>query len=297
MRDMTDAELSSQWDTVRTSFSTSIMVDTALSSLAENLDGPQWPGTDKRDCPSDYIDFNYAETIERLNQRGYPEGTMEELITILSETLAFDDPFGDMVEHSEAAAAAENPILENLKKLEIPANYPIEFTSLSNDAKEFCELEQLTTLGEFAVFAQGMSQNVIVGGDFKTLLNALSHVDEKAIAKFLPFRPGEKGLHFVESVGGVARNLRKLERDKLLAGGNPGMETTAQVAKLAHHFADDLAALKTRIGEGGELSREVMVLQDPTHEPVVAGLLRVQLPGAAVKSKKKTSWLGRLFGR
>ncbi len=31
------------WDEVRSAFATSIMVDTALSSLAQNLDGPDWP--------------------------------------------------------------------------------------------------------------------------------------------------------------------------------------------------------------------------------------------------------------
>ena len=31
------------WDEVRTAFATSIMVDTSLSSLAQNLDAPDWP--------------------------------------------------------------------------------------------------------------------------------------------------------------------------------------------------------------------------------------------------------------
>ena len=40
-------------------------------------------------------------------------------------------------------------------------------TALEPGTLEFCKLERLTTLGEFAVFAQNMSQNVIVGGDFR----------------------------------------------------------------------------------------------------------------------------------
>lgn len=293
---MSDSELSAQWDSVRTSFSTSIMVDTALSSLAENLDGPEWPGADKKDSPADYIDLSYEEAVELMNSRGYPEGTMAELVTILSETLAFDDPFGDMVEHSEAAAEAENPILENLQKLQIPEGYPIELSSLSSDAKEFCELEKLGTLAEFAVFAQGMSQNVIVGGDFKTLLNALSHVDEKAIAQFLPFRPGQKGLHFVEAIGGVAKGLRKLEREKIKSGGDISIEITARVGKVAKYFEKDLAALQGRIAVGGDLAREVMVLQDPDSEVIAAQLIRPHMPSAP-KPAKKSGWLGRLFGR
>jgi len=292
---MSDQDSALEWDKVRKSFATSIMVDTALSSLAENLDGPEWPGAAKKDTPADYIDLDYNEAMGMLTSRGYAPESMEQLIEILRETLAFDDPFGDMVEHSEAAADADNPILENLKKLEIPESFPISLSSLSKDAKEFCELEKLSTLAEFAVFAQGMSQNVIVGGDFKTLLNALSHIDEKAIAKFLPFRPGSKGLHLVEAIGGVARNLRSLEKDKLKAGGDPSIETAAHVGEVVAYFPDDLAAMKARVVAGGEVSREVMVLQDPATEPVAERLLQDYLPQK--ESTKKSGWFGRLFGR
>lgn len=292
---MSDSNISAQWNEARTAFASSIMVDTALSSLAENLDGPAWPGGGKKDSPADYIDLSYDEVVEMLALRGYPEGTVDELIVILNETLAFDDPFGDMVEQSEASTETENPILENLAKLEIPEDYPIRFSSLSKDAKEFCELEKLSTLSEFAVFAQGMSQSVIVGGDFKTLLNALSHVDEKSIAQFLPFRVGHKGLHLIEAIGGVVRGLRDLERQKLAAGEDPSIDLVGRVAELTQHFSTDLEALKARAETGVELSREVMVLQDPETEPLVMRLLASYLP--TTEQPKKSGWLGRLFGR
>ncbi len=209
---MSDSNMSTQWDEARTAFASSIMVDTALSSLSENLDGPQCPGKGKKDSPADYIDLGYEEAVEMLAMRGYPVGIIADLITIFTETLAFDDPFGDMVEQSESAAETENHIIENLGKLTIPGNFPIRPTSLSKDAQGFCEFESLSTLTEFAVFAQGMSQNVIVGGDFKMLLNAPSHGDEKSIAKFLPFRPAHKGLHLIEAIGGLVRTMRDMDR-------------------------------------------------------------------------------------
>ncbi|GAB5560147.1 MAG: hypothetical protein SynsKO_17940 [Synoicihabitans sp.] len=292
---MSDSDLAAQWEEARKAFATSIMVDTALSSLAENLDGPEWPGTGKKDCPADYIDLTYEEVVEMLAMRGYPEGTVNELITILTETLAFDDPFGDMVEHSETVAESENPLLDNLKKLEIPEDYPIALTHLSKEAKEFCELEGLTTLSEFAVFAQGMAQNVVVGGDFKTLLNALSHVDERGIAQTLPFRPGHKGLHLVEALGGVVRGMKDLERQNLRETGEASATTRAQVGQLTRYFADDLESIKTNVDQGVELSREVMVLQDPSVEPLVGQLLASYLPKK--EEPKKSGWFGRLFGR
>ncbi|MBT5901697.1 MAG: hypothetical protein HOH58_06280 [Opitutaceae bacterium] len=291
---MTDPNLSIQWDEARTAFASSIMVDTALSSLAENLDGPEWPGKGKKDSPSDYIDLGYEEAIEMIAMRGYPDGTMADLITIFNETLAFDDPFGDMVEQSESSSANENPIVDNLAKLEIPGGFPIRLTSLSKDAQEFCGLEGLTSVIEFAIFAQGMSQNVIVGGDFKTLLNALSHVDEESIAKFLPFRPGKKGLHLIEGIGGIVRTMRDMDRQKLNNDDPLSNEITGRVAELVKYFADDLELIKTNLESGIELNREVMVLQDPAIEPLVIKLLQDYLP--STEAPKKSGWFGRLFG-
>lgn len=294
---MSESTSAQRWDEVRTAFASSIMVDTGLSSLAENLDGPEWPGAGKVDSPADYIDFDYDEAVGALDERGYPPGTIETLITILQETLAFDDPFGEMVDHSDAAAAAENPLLDNMKKIGLPGDFPIRFTTLSKDTQEFCELEKLETLEAFAVFAQGMSQNVIVGGDFRSLLNALSHIDEQSLAKFLPFRVGSKGLHLVEAIGGLVRTLKPLEREKLGEKGvEPSVTLAAAVGERIAYFRADLADLEAQIAQGVPLSRLVMVLQEPAIEPLVCKLLESQVAGA-VPEKKKSGFFGRLFGR
>src|SRR5262249_22655801 len=159
-------------------FAASIMVNTPLSSLAQNLDGPDWPVRGKEETPAAYIDLSYDEMVAMLQMKGMPATRADFLITLLKETLAFDNPFGDMVEQVEASAKKDNQMLKNLAKLGIPEPFPIGLTALSPDTIEFCKLEKLSTLGEFCIFAQGMSQNVIVGGDFRKLLNALSHIDE-----------------------------------------------------------------------------------------------------------------------
>ena len=43
------------WDDVRSAFATSIMVDTSLHSLAQNLDGPGWPIQSKDDTPATVV--------------------------------------------------------------------------------------------------------------------------------------------------------------------------------------------------------------------------------------------------
>jgi hypothetical protein len=265
-----------EWDDVRSAFATSIMVDTSINSLAQNLDGPEWPIKHKEDTPAKYIDLSYEEVVELLQLKGQKPERLDQLIGILKETLAFDNPFGDMVEQTQAAAERDNALLKNLARLGIPENFPIELTSLEPATLEFCKLESLSTIGEFAVFAQSMSQNVIVGGDFRKLLNALSHVDEGALAEALPFRRGQKGLHLVEAVAHAARTQNGPARTELA--------TT--------WFRDQLAAIEKDLAVGGSLERYFVALGDPELERRAVALLRphLRIPAPPPAPKKRSGW-------
>lgn len=271
-----------EWDEVRTAFATSIMVDTPLNSLAQNLDGVDWPIKAKEETPAKYIDLNFEEVVEMLLLKGQPEERLDQLIGILRETLAFDNPFGEMVSQTVVSSPRDNPLLKNLAKLNIPENFPIVLTALEPGTLEFCRLEKLSTLGEFAVFAQGMSQNVIVGGDFRKLLNALSHVDEAALAEVLPFRRGTKGLHLVEALAQVA----------------PAPDATVRAGMAVTWFGEELSAIERDVGAGGSLARHFVVLGNPAIEAKAAELLRphLRLPVKEVP-KKKSGWFGWLFGK
>jgi hypothetical protein len=273
------------WDQVRSAFATSIMVDTSLNSLAQNLDGVEWPIKAKDETPAKYIDLNFEEVVELLQLKGQPAERVDHLISILRETLAFDNPFGEMVEQTEVAAARDNPLLKNLAKLAIPENFPIVLTALDPSTLEFCQLEKLATLGEFAVFAQGMSQTVIVGGDFRKLLNALSHVDEAALTEVLPFRRGTKGLHLVEALAQIA----------------PAADAARRVEVAVTWFRDELTAIERDVAAGGSLARHFVVLGNPGLEARAADLLRPHLRvpaasgAAATPEKKKSGIFGWLF--
>lgn len=267
------------WDETRAAFATSIMVNTALSSLAQNLDGPDWPLKGKDETPAKYIDLTYEEVIEYLALKGQPVERIDQLIGILKDTLAFDAPFGDMVTQAEATEKKDNQMLRNLARLEIPESFPIAMTALGKETLDFCRLEKLNTLGEFAIFAQGMAQNVIVGGDFRKLLNALSHVDEQVLAEFLPFRCGAKGLHLIEAVGLAA------------ASADPA----GKVAAAIEYFPKEFAALKADVATGGALSRHLMVLANPDREAKAAELLKGHLKPAPVPEERKGGFFSRLF--
>ena len=270
------------WDEVRTAFATSIMVDTSINSLAQNLDAAEWPLKAKDDTPAKYIDLSFEEVVELLQLKGQKPERLDQLIAILKETLAFDTPFGDMMEQTKEAAERDNALLKNMAKLAIPENFPVALTSLEAGTLEFCKLEGLHTLGEFAVFAQSMSQNVIVGGDFRKLLNALSHIDEASLAESLPFRKGHKGLHLIEAVA--------------LASKAP--DAVARTELAITWFSDEIARMEKDLAAGGSLERYFVVLGNPELEKRALELLRPHLRvRAPLVAPRKRGWFSWLSGK
>ncbi len=282
MSESTENFTAQNWDEVRTAFASSIMVDTALSSLAQNLEGPDWPIKGKEENPSVYIDLTFDEVNELLAMKGYPDKAGL-LISILKDTLSFDDPFGDMLEHTEQSAEKDNQLIKNMAKLEIPEDFPIALSALDNDTRDFCKLEKLTTIGEFARFAQNMSQNVIVGGDFRKLLNALSHVDENGLREVVPFRVGATGLHLFEC-------LAQTKGD------------TVRVQAAIEYFSDEWKTVVASLNEETPLSRQLIVLGNEEDEArvteIIGSLTNVKTTDST--SGKKGGLFGaisRLFGK
>jgi hypothetical protein len=125
---------------------------------------------------------------------------------------------------------------------------------------------------------------VIVGGDFKKLLNALSHIDENSLAEVLPFRPGQKGLHLVEAIAHCSRHS----------------DAVARVEIATTWFADELAGIEQDVRAGQPVERRFVVLGNPELEKRAVALLRphLRVPGLATSApKKRSSWFSRLFGR
>jgi len=311
-----------EWEKLRKSFQTSIMIDTSLRSLAQNLEGPDWPLAGKDETPSKYIDMSLDELLDYFSLKGRPPEIIDQLAGILRETLAFDQPFGDMVEQVQAATERDDTLLRNLARLEIPESFPMDLSGLGADTREFCRLEKITTIGEFTSFAQGLSQNIIVGGDFRTLLNAIVQSDVTGLAAFLPLRPGSKGLHLPEAVAVLARvhpsgvrhalamraglklsvpaaqEAMLAPADKVAAAESDlRLKTSRLVSEL---FKDQLAQLRTQMEAGNSLERHCTSIGDPTLEAIVCAQLRPLLKpvqtSQPTKPRKAGFW-ARLFGR
>jgi hypothetical protein len=255
-----------EWDEVRTAFSSSIMMDTKLSSLAQNLDGLDWPFTGADETPATYIDFTYGELKAEFEDRGNPAAA-ELLVQILRETISFDQPFGEMVKQTQAATPRENPMLRTLSHLQIPENLPLSLTLLDDSTRELCQLEKVATVGQFALFAQSVSQNVIVGGVFRELLNALAHVDEKALANYLPLRPGSTGVHLVEALNQATRSANPAEHvEQAIAWFQEEVASWRRTAAVDPHFLhSQLAVINDAAAQ-----QKIMTLIAPhfvTHAP------------------------------
>ncbi len=295
------------WDKARTAFAQSILVDTPLASLAQDLDVPPWPVNSPDETPAAYIYLPYSQAVAALAARGLPPAQLGALITLLNDTNAFDQPFGDMMEEMEPAAPGavdtDSPLFKNLAKLELPEDFPLALSALSSGTIELCRIEGVTTLGGFVAFASRLSQSVIVGGDFRELLNALAQKDEVSLARLLPLRPGATGLHLREALVLVARPLDAATRDAIVARPSSASPSVAErVAKLLAYFAKEHAELREAAAAGTPPAKLVAGLSDPALEPVVAALLVPHLPAPPAPAvpavpERKPSFLQRLFGR
>jgi len=315
------AYTASDWDEVRKKFRGSLMIDTNLSSLAQNLEGADWPVTGDDEKPSKYLDFTWDELF-MLPEIAGKEERVQHLVGILKETLAFDDPFGDMVAQVEETANKENPILKTLGRLGVPEDFPLELVNLSEGTRAVCASEGVKTIGEFANLGQQMSTRVVLGGDFRTFLNVLTHGDEEGIGQFLPFRRGNTGLHLAEALGLASAGLSRPEQLGLakaygakltppeVAAAKP--LSSEQVAKLEgtvranitaalNWFKDSRTALQKQVAEGLALERYLVVVGDQARE-AIAARIAAPLLGKVTSAKpvaatveKKGGFFSRLF--
>jgi hypothetical protein len=315
---------STEWDEIRKKFRNSIMADTSLSSLAQSLDTQEWPHKGEDEKPAKYIDFTYEELLMLPEIAGNADRA-DLLISILKETLAFDDPFGDMVAQVEQSSSKENPILKTLARLGIPENYPLSLANFSEGTRVVCASEGIKTIGEFANLGQQMSTKVVLGGDFRNALNALTHGDEEGIGQFLPFRKGKTGLHLAEAIGLISAGLPRPDQLGLAkAYGAKLSNTEASAARsltkeqIEKHegmmrvtlnaafewFKEEKQALLKHLADGGTYERYFVVIGDPAREAIAVRLTSAALkdqvkvaPPPASTDQKKGGFFSRLFGK
>ena len=315
-----EAVTESEWNRIRLGFQNSIMAETSLNALAEDMGLPSWPVDGEGETPTKYTHLSYDALCAHPTFAVRPELLLQ-LVEILRQTLAFDDPFGDMVASVDEAEAQDNEILKNMEKLGIPPNFPLSLAHLSAETADLCGREELTTLEELADFAQKMAQQIVIGGDLRTFINSLANVDESGVSDFIPFRPGSKGLHLIEAVALLITNLPKPFRYAICQRygaalnqeqkGEASQAVRQQIAeydsKVRESIGDRLIwcngeeeEIRSILAKGETLDRAVMVLNDPVLEAGVRGILtQVYGKGPAVEldDREPGSWLKRILRR
>lgn len=302
-----------EWDHIRKRFYNSILNETEIAKLGQNV-GISWPFKGGDETAAKYIDFEFEE-LQSVPGLVGKMSRIKLLMDILRETLAFDDPFGDMVDTVESESEEDDTFKRILEKMEIPRDYPAEFLHFSKDTEELLKNEEVDTLMECVQFGQKIARSAVIGGDLKSFLNSLAHKDEQSMAKHMPCRRGERGLHLAEAIGLICASLDTPTKLHLLQkGGIPLTEeemrtldsasqldveasvkhSLDKIARVAEWFADEVPALKEAFAEGGSPERYFISINDARIERMAVELSRMKL---APEEEKKSGFLGRIFRR
>ncbi len=316
-----EAVTESEWNRIRLGFQNSIMAETGLNSLSEDMGLGSWPIEGEEETPTKYTHLSFDSLCAHPTFAVRPE-LLGLLVSILNNTLAFDDPFGDMVISSGESEVEDNEILKTMEKIGIPPNFPLSLAHLSKDTVDLCKREELISLEELASFAQRMAQQIVIGGDFRDFINSLANVDETGISNFIPFRPGSKGLHLIEATALLIRALPESFRYALCQRYGATLDDDQKVEanlavrqQISEHdarvrdavrerliwFNGEEDEIRSHLSSGQTLDRMVMVLNDPVLEAGVRGILtQLYGDGAATVTEDlgaKGSWFSRIFRR
>lgn len=302
-----------EWDFLRKRFYNSILNETEVAKLGQNV-GVSWPFKGKDETPAKYMDFSFDELQQVPGLIG-KKSRVKILMDILRETLAFDDPFGDMVATVESESQEDDTFKRILEKLKIPGTYPAAFLHFSKDTLGLLKNEEVTTLLECVHFGQNLARSVVIGGDLKTFLNSLAHKDERIMSTHMPYRRGERGLHLAEAIGLVCEDLDAPTKLYLLKSGGIALseeeqnllskssklniEATIknaleQIVKRAEWFSAEASDLEQAFTTGGSPERFFIAINEPRRERIAVELSRLQF---TPEDEKKSGFLGRIFGR
>lgn len=302
-----------EWEHFRKRFNNSILNETEIAKLGQNV-GISWPFKGSDENPAKYIDYDFEE-LQSVPGFVGKKSRIKGLMDILRETLAFDDPFGDMVATVESESQVDDTFNRILDKMGIPAEYPIELLHFSKETKLLLKNEEVETLMACVHFGQNIARSVVIGGDLKSFLNSLAHKDENVMAKYMPCRRGEKGLHLAEAIGLICENLdtpTKLhlmqsggialseeEQNKLSTSSKLNVEATIKAAlgeltKVVEWFSVEAHDLQQAFTTGGSPERFFISINDPRRERMAVELSKLHF---MPEEEKKSRFFGRIFGR
>ncbi len=305
-----------EWQHLRKRFLNSILNDTEIAVLGQNA-SISWPFKGSDETPTKYIAYDFEELQSVPGLIG-KKSRIKKLMDILRETLAFDDPFSEMMDIAESESEEDDTFDKILAKLEIPTSYPADFIHFSPETRELLKSEGVETLIQTIHFGQNLARNVVIGGDLKSFLNGLAHTDEASIIKHLPYRRTERNLHLAEAVGLIARDLEEPVQMELLSQSGVSLTEDEEALRtrasqlvldeslktamerfdaLCEWFTQEATDLEQICTTSGSVERYFIPINEPRRERVAATLARAKF---GIPKSERRGFLGKmsgLFGR
>jgi len=203
-----------EWEHFRKRFSNSILKTAEIAELGRSV-GVSWPFKGNGETPEKYIQFTFEELQSVPGLIG-KKRRVNDLMDILREILAFDDPFSSMMDTVEKRSNEDRTYEVILKKLEIPEDYPVGLMYFSNKTSDQLYNKGIKTLIEAIRFGGRSLAKTNSENDLHSFINGLILANEATIQKHLPFRIGQTGLHLPEAVSLLARSIDEPTRIELL---------------------------------------------------------------------------------
>lgn len=304
-----------EWEHLCERYSNSILNDAEIAKLGQNV-GVSWPFKGSSETPAKYIRFEFEElnTVPGLIGK---KKRVQSLMDILRETLAFDDPFSDMVDTVESESAKDDMFERILAKLKIPMDYPAALIHISVETREYLKSKGVDTLIQAIHFGQDMAMDAQVGVDLRAFINGLALINEVSVMEYLPYRRSQGNLHLAEAVGLIARDLDEPIQLELLSQAgvslsddedalrkraeNSSIDASLQTVMerfdaLCTWFTEEAAELEKICKKGESIERYFISINESRRERIAATLTRAKFGIPKSERRGVLSKLSGLFG-
>jgi hypothetical protein len=301
-----------EWDSLRKRFEGSALNDTEIAILGQNA-GYSWPFRGSDETPLKYIGFTFEE-LDSVPGLVRKKSRVRRLMDILRETLAFDDPFSDLVDSVELDGLEDHTFERILIKYNISPEYPAELVNFTETTFVLLKEYAPVTLLDIIRFIQRMPQNSREGEELRAFLNCIALMDESGMARYLPYRRGDRGLYLPEEIGLIAQNLSEpvqlalvqqsgtelTEAESTILETGMGLESKAELkeavetmAKACAWFVEEAAFLKSVFTGETDPHRYFIPIQNPDVERIAVALARVHF---GYSEKDRGGLIGRISG-
>lgn len=316
MSDIPEKYSQNDWEHLRKRFSSSILKTTEIAELGRNV-GISWPFKGSGETPEKYIKFSFEE-LQNVPGLIGKKKRVNDLMDILREILAFDDPFADMMDEAHSRGKEDRTFKRVLKKLQIPKDYPVDLMYFSPETREMLSKNSAKTLID-AIRLEKTAVNAVQSeDDFQAFLNGLALVDEATIKKHLPYRLGSNGLHLPEAIGLLVCDLSKPVQVELLAQSGSSLSDEEQSLReraskgpleesvktalsrfdsLCSWFSEETADLKQLCKSDDAIKRYFLPINNAECERVAVAIVNLKFGATKSGQSKVMGKFSRLFKR